>query len=79
MGSGIGGPCQEVALATANELKKRYDDFDCLKVGIQARFEGQGIGSANEVNDVMGCRSVTYSYSVSTQMDWMATHWQQEL
>lgn len=31
-GTGIGGACQEVALATAIELKKRHDQNDNLKV-----------------------------------------------
>lgn len=31
-GTGTGGPCQEVALATAIELKKRYERHESLKV-----------------------------------------------
>lgn len=34
-GSGLGGPCQEVALATAIQLKKRYDKYECLRVRCQ--------------------------------------------
>lgn len=31
-GTGIGGPCQETALATAIELQCRYTKYECLQV-----------------------------------------------
>lgn len=35
-GGGMGGPCQEVALATAIELKRRYDSHDSLRVRLMS-------------------------------------------